>query len=88
MLINPKHTLLKPAGWVHKFGGDGRDIEQDTYQCCHCGQHVPVEAAPGEQRGFCPKCNGVTCGNAQCHKHYPFEQKLTDYEKGILGELA
>lgn len=83
-----KATLAKPAGYV-TITTDGVTQEYDTYQCCHCGTHVimtpPVN---GEKYGICKKCGFArTCTNPHCHKHYNFEQKLDDYEKGILKEL-
>lgn len=65
---------------------DGMHIA-DTLRCVHCGHvWIPVKGS-GKIRGWCTKCNGVTCGSEECKTCYPFEKKLDDYEKGKLKIL-
>lgn len=87
MLINPKHTVLKPSGWIHQFNGDARDAEMDTKCCCHCGMHWIVKPGSGNIRGFCTGCNDHTCGNPDCDPCMPMEKRLDLYEKGVLKTL-
>jgi hypothetical protein len=59
----------------------------DTLRCVHCGHvWIPIKGS-GRKRGYCTKCNGVTCGAHKCDTCYPFEKQLEDYEKGKLNVL-
>jgi hypothetical protein len=58
----------------------------DTVQCVHCGRHWVAVKGSGKVRGWCFKCNGPFCGPG-CTDCYPMEKRLTDYEKGLIGEL-
>lgn len=78
------------AEHIRKPGGaiiiDGMHVA-DTLRCCHCGKiWIPIVGS-GKKRGFCLKCNKVTCGAESCNTCYPFEKKLDDYEKGKLKIL-
>lgn len=70
------HSVLRPHGHII-IVGDGPVIEADTLQCVHCGGHFIVRPGSGRQRGFCMRCNGVTCGHESCNACNPF-QKLVD----------
>ena len=89
MFIIGKHTARRPAGLVENFNGTNRvDLtEADTLRCCHCAHHFVVKPGSGTRRGFCTKCNAVTCGDAGCDPCYAFERRLEDYEKGKLKIL-
>lgn len=65
-----------PDGYI-QIVGDGPTVEHDTLQCVHCGGHFIVRRGSGTRRGFCMKCNGVTCGGANCWECRPY-QKLVD----------
>lgn len=52
----------------------------DTLQCIHCQQHFPVRKGSGIQRGYCPSCNGVTCGGYLC------ETRCLHWEKALENE--
>jgi hypothetical protein len=80
-------TARNAAGYVIKSGGDGRDIEHDTQQCCHCGKHFILQPGSGTIRGFCRGCMGMTCGNPACIPCVNFEKKMDLYEKGKLEAL-
>lgn len=58
----------------------------DTIKCVHCGRHWIAIKGSGRVRGWCFKCNGPFCGPT-CTACYPIEQRLDDFEKGILPEL-
>jgi hypothetical protein len=77
-----KASVLRPAGTLHSFDCDGPEVHQDTVQCCHCGRHWPWVPGTGEKRGFCLKCNGITCGNSRCDKCVPAEQQIENMEAG------
>lgn len=65
---------------------DGIQIA-DTKQCCHCGHHFLSIRGSGKTRGWCMKCNAVTCGRPTCNTCYPFQKRLADYERGQLETL-
>lgn len=81
-----KHTVRNPNGYSISTGEKGT-IEHDTQMCVHCGQHFDVVAGSGKVRGFCMQCNGVTCGHNNCHEHFPLEQRMDLYEKGLIKDL-
>lgn len=60
--------------------GNFTTIERDTVQCVHCGMHYIVQPGSGKQRGFCLKCMGATCGQAQCHTCVTIAQRLDMHE--------
>lgn len=60
------HSAPSAHGHITTQDWDGRTIEIDTRQCCHCGGHFPVTPGSGRKRGYCLKCNDVTCGRAHC----------------------
>jgi hypothetical protein len=69
-------TARKPHGQIMVVS-DGPLFEADTLQCCHCGGHFVVNKGSGKRRGYCMKCNDVTCGGANCWQCRPY-QKLVD----------
>lgn len=59
----------------------------DTLRCCHCGKMwIPVKGS-GRVRGFCPKCNDVTCGPECTGTCMPIEKRIELYEKGQIKTL-
>jgi hypothetical protein len=62
---------------------DGQQVGS-TKQCCHCGGHFMMVKGSGKLRGWCMKCNEVTCGKFDCCKCVPFEKKLELVEAGKL----
>lgn len=75
----------------NKKGGyilDSNDnVIADTHQCCHCNKHWVAEPGSGKIRGYCPKCDALTCGDIKCCECVPFEKKLDQYEKGTITQL-
>lgn len=55
--------------------------EIPTHQCRHCGGHFTVIPGSGRTRGYCHRCDGVTCGAAACHPCRPFQAWLEQVEK-------
>jgi hypothetical protein len=88
LIINGKQdfeaeSVRKPSGHIIIEGSE----VADTMKCVHCGhQWIPIKGS-GRTRGFCTKCNGVTCGSPECMPCYPFEQRLDDYERNRLKIL-
>lgn len=80
-----KHTLRKAAGHTHSIGLDGKVYETDTHQCCHCDKHF--DFIKGETYAFCQYCMKVTCSSKECREHFPFEERMELFEKGLLPKL-
>lgn len=64
----PKLALLKPHGALLD---DGREVA-DLLQCCHCQYTWQVQPGSGRRRGFCFRCDQVTCGKPECMVCMPF----------------
>lgn len=47
-----------------------------TRQCVHCGGHFVSVKGSGVDRGFCMRCQGITCGKEMCDPCMPFEKQL------------
>lgn len=62
---------------------DGQQVGS-TKQCCHCGGHFMMVKGSGKLRGYCTKCNEITCGKIGCCKCVPFEKKLEMIEAGKM----
>ena len=58
-----------------------------TKQCCHCGNHFVMVKGSGRKRGYCMKCNKITCGALGCCECVPFERKLELFEAGKIKSL-
>jgi len=56
----------KASGIVIATGLDGKEIQQDTHQCCHCGRHWIVVKGSGRPHVFCKKCGDWTCSKSTC----------------------
>ena len=83
-----EHSARKPDGCSIIFDpAAGGEVHTDTKMCCHCGQHFPYKAGSGRIRGWCTRCNAMTCGKPECHECFPIEQRLDLYEKGWLPSL-
>jgi hypothetical protein len=63
---------------------DGKIIEMDSLQCCHCNVHYHVRPGSGKQRGWCTMCSQPTCGRSACAVCVPFERKLVAQERRAL----
>ncbi len=83
-----RHGVLRPHGVGILADPDlPHEVQRDHLQCCHCQRVWVVEPGSGKKRGFCSKCNQVTCGAMECETCIPFEKKLELYEKGKLTSL-
>jgi hypothetical protein len=78
----PKHSLSGLLISVPKDGGP--TITQETVTCKHCSYTWVFKPGSGRRRGFCMRCNGITCGRPECNAHgcVPFEQQLENIEAG------
>jgi len=77
-----RHSALHGHGYATWTGGDGKDVERDSLQCCHCGKHFWVTPGSGKRRGFCTRCAQVTCGSEICDACVPQEQMLDNKARG------
>jgi len=62
--------------------------QQDTVSCCHCGRVWLWVKGSGRVRGWCMRCNGVTCGNQACDECVPMLQMIQNLENGMSYEEA
>jgi len=53
-----------------------------TKQCVHCGGHFVSVKGSGVTRGYCMRCNGITCGSSTCDSCLPFELQLDMVDRG------
>lgn len=72
----PRHTLLRPHGYIIITDPEAPTIEYDTHQCCHCGAHFAIIPGSGRLRGYCLHCDGPTCGAEACGKCDPLKRRL------------
>ena len=74
-IISRVQSVKNPHGGIMI---DGKHVA-DTLRCCHCGENwIPVKGSK-RQRGFCLKCNDVTCSpGCAC---IPLEKRLDMIEK-------
>ncbi len=79
---NPTHIALRPKGGAFTYDEAGQLIEErDTLQCVHCEAHWRVDPGSGKVRGWCARCDGVTCGKVVCETSCrPFEMWLESRE--------
>lgn len=76
-----KATTRNPKGYIIITDQSGVIAELDTNQCGHCGRHFQIVKGSGTKRGFCLRCNKVTCGSPQCDECIPFEEQLKRMEQ-------
>ena len=55
---------------------DGAKTEYDYQRCCHCQKHLRIIPGSGTIRGFCQRCNDVTCGKQGCQPCVPFQRRM------------
>jgi hypothetical protein len=81
-------SVLKPHGTLILTPGDGGPvIEADTVMCVHCNRHWVWQQGSGRKRGWCMRCNGITCGLPTCDACVPLEQRLENWEHGRPTEF-
>jgi hypothetical protein len=68
MILLPRLTLLRPHGALLE---DSREVA-DLLQCCHCQHTWAYRPGSGRKRGFCTRCQQVTCGAKSCMMCVPF----------------
>lgn len=61
----------------------GGVVVADTIQCCHCGYIFEYRAGSGKKRGWCFKCNAMTCGREKCDVCIPYEVQIEFMEGNI-----
>ncbi len=65
---------------------DGSPDTATTRQCCHCGTHFVMIKGSGKHRGWCLECGDITCGGPNCNECFPFEKRVSFYEKGQIRD--
>lgn len=55
----------------------------DIVQCCHCQRVWVYQRGSGIERGWCMRCNGITCGSHDCDVCVPAEQMLASMGAGM-----
>jgi len=79
-----KHSVLKPSGHVICTPLDGsKETQVDLVHCCHCSRLWIWEVGSGKKRGWCLKCNGITCGSELCDVCVPKEKQVENLDKGL-----
>lgn len=78
----PRPSLNRASGYFEATGLDGSFQSGETRQCCHCGGTWEYKPGSGNRRGYCPRCDGFTCGHPACGVCVPTEQLLENYEHG------
>ena len=82
------HSVLRPHGTIIITDPAlNAEIHMDTLHCCHCQRCWVVAPGSGKRRGFCLKCNRVTCGAPGCGDCVPIEKRLELYEAGKRATL-
>lgn len=90
-ILIPTHSMLKPHGTVHVFGGDGPEHTRDTVMCAHCNRHGVFAPGCGKSLGKCLRCMGSLCPGcarrAESEGCVPIEERLDLYESGAIDVL-
>ena len=78
-----RHSVLKPQGTIIITDPDlPHEVQRDAMQCVHCQAVWIVKPGSGIKRGFCTRCNRVTCGRPECDVCLPFEKQCDLIEAG------
>jgi hypothetical protein len=84
----------RPNGYFVSYDGQGRKIEGESRQCCHCqfvweyGPNTPKEHL--RTRGYCFHHHGYICCRPECIKLYglaPTCDTFEEQQKRIQGKL-
>jgi hypothetical protein len=69
--------MSRPHGFLVETldNGTGKQIWQDSVQCCHCGKHLPWSPKRAGF-GWCFKCNSWVCPGKSCVECVPYQKKL------------
>jgi hypothetical protein len=72
----------KPNGYFFFTDKEtGKTAEYYSAQCKHCGVHWQVVPGSGRIRGWCPLCQGITCGQEGCVREcVPAEARVEIWE--------
>lgn len=82
------HKNKGPAGFIQIFRPGEAPEELETLRCVHCGLHWVRVPGSGRKRGFCMRCNGVTCGAEACDPCVPYEARIELMEGAKKGQPA
>ena len=76
------HSRARPNGVIIEFLPDGKQIHTDTVRCVHCQRHEKWVVGSHKKHGWCPACQGMTCGTKKCDVCVHWEQELDNIEAG------
>lgn len=65
----------------------GLEQHIDLIACCHCQRIFPFVKGSGRLRGWCLRCNKITCGPG-CEECVPWRQMLASMEAGMTFAQA
>ena len=82
-MSKPRATMLRPHGFLveTKESGTGKQIWQDTVECCHCGRHWPW-SPKRDGFGWCFRCFGWVCPGTKCVECVPKLQQMENKAAG------
>lgn len=81
-----RHVKGRASGiGIIQYVDGGREIQHDTVRCVHCGYTWVYEPGSGRTRGWCGRCQGITCARPCCENRgcIPMERELEFLEKLI-----
>lgn len=61
----------------------GAEQQIDVVQCAHCQRIWAYQAGSGRKRGWCTRCNAMTCGSDDCDICVPWQQLLANMAAGM-----
>lgn len=56
----------RTSGYFVTYEGDGIKVEGETRMCVHCQYTWEYKRGSGIERGWCMRCNGITCQRDEC----------------------
>ena len=76
-----EHSVRRPSGYLIITEPESPPQEGETLSCVHCQYTWKVQPGSGRKRGFCFRCNGVTCHKKGCNARcIPLEQAIERME--------
>lgn len=80
-MSKPRTTMSRPHGFFLETKDSGKQIWQDSVQCCHCGKHHPWSPRR-DGFGWCMRCSDWICPGPKCIECIPIEQQLENKAAG------
>lgn len=78
----PSHVRMRGTLISTPIDSD-KVVQRDCVQCVHCSRVWLWEPGSGRRRGYCLRCNGITCGRPLCDNAcMPILQMIENMEAG------